>query len=408
MITQGSSVRTETVTERGWTDLELTDKQAATLQQLRFCSVTPTGTTGIWRIADVSHIGVASLPDLRIRVQPKTPLENILFLASYAGQQVHLQRSVSYAEEDGLPTALAGAFIAAVEACTIGGPLKGYSRVEETGNVVRGRWDIPRQLRRRPGIPLPLELTVDRFTPDIPENQVLLAALRRLTKTPVLTIPMRRRLNGTMAGFDEVTEWRGRGVPDIPNTRLNRHYAFALTLARLILEATSWTHRAGRSEGASFLISMPALFEQFVHRALSEQFRPLGITIAEQDTSFVLDTGGQVKLRPDLVFRQHDHVLGIADLKYKTWNADAGSPPNADVYQAVAYALAAGIGSAHLLYVSGDVRPAQYTIESAGKTVIAHTIDLSGSPGEMLDSIRRAGRELMAARRAGWPIIHDP
>ncbi|WP_158644348.1 hypothetical protein [Nesterenkonia massiliensis] len=39
--------------------------------------------------------------------------------------------------------------------------------------------------------------------------------------------------------------------------------------------------------------------------------------------------------------------------------------------------------------------PAEFVIASAGKTFIAHTIDLSGSPTDILNSVRRVGDEMV-------------
>ncbi len=396
MLSRADAPRTVTVYERGTTDIELSDQQAAALQALRFCSVTPSGQPGIWRIGDVNQIGVAALPGLRVHIKPKTSLENILFLASYAQDQVDLGLSYSYDSGAGLPTAVAAAFIEAVEQCTLGGLIKGYRTVHQTGNVVRGRWDIPRQMKRRPGVPLPLELTVDEFTPDVPENQVLITAVERLVRTPELSDALRRRMHRLRVSFDEVLPLRNGPVPEIPQTRLNQHYSYALMLARLIIDSTTWSHRPGQQAGRSFLIRMPALFERFVHRVFSRLMSPEGLTVGEQDRSYVLDRGGRVPLRPDLVIRSGTEVVGIADLKYKVWDAQGGSPPNADVYQALAYALAAGLDRAHLLYVSGDVTPAEFEIASAQKTVVAHTVDLSGTPQAIIDSVHRVGREILA------------
>ena len=45
---------------------------------------------------------------------------------------------------------------------------------------VRGRVRIAQQLRRRTGLPLPVEVTYDDFTPDILENRLLRAAIDTL------------------------------------------------------------------------------------------------------------------------------------------------------------------------------------------------------------------------------------
>lgn len=390
-----SEVRNVTIMERGATRVELTDDQASALQSIGFCSVTPTNLPGTWRLGDVSKIGVAAVPGLRVHIQPKTPLENLFFLASYAEEQVELDRSFSFSTDEALPTALAKAFSDAVSVSTRKGLLKGYRTLEETGTTVRGRWDIPRQIRRRPGILLPLELTVSDFTEDVAENRLLLTAISLLLRVDTLKPALRRRLTNHLGTFREVSVLPHGSLPEIPITRLNRHYAYPLMLAQLIIEATSWTHKSGHRAGGSFLINMPSLFERFVERALRHQLGSAGLGVTGQDRSYTLDTDGQVRLRPDLLIRRGQMPVGVADIKYKVWDATSGSPPNSDVYQALTYALATGLKRAHLLYVSGDVTPAEFVIASAGKTVIAHTIDLSGSPTAILDSVRRVADEMI-------------
>ncbi len=47
-------------------------------------------------------------------------------------------------------------------------------------------------------------------------------------------------------------------------------------------------------------------------------------------------------MRPDIVISRHGRVVAVADTKYKVWGESDGSPPNADVYQALAYAVTCG------------------------------------------------------------------
>jgi 5-methylcytosine-specific restriction enzyme subunit McrC len=178
----------------------------------------------------------------------------------------------------------------------------------------------------------------------------------------------------------------------VHSTRLNQHYGPALRVAEWILESVSWAHRRGKAEAGTFLVNIAALYERFVADVFRSTLAPVGISVESQLTSWTLDREGQIKLRPDLVLAATGRILTVADTKYKVWGQAGSSPPNADVYQALAYALRADVDTSHLLYVSGDVVPRTYTIDSAGVRVVAHAIDISGSPAELLDRTTEATR----------------
>ncbi len=59
------------------------------------------------------------------------------------------------------------------------GLLHGYCRQEDTLTTIRGRVRVAEQFRARTGLPLPIEVVYDDFTPDILENrQAWPAAIR--------------------------------------------------------------------------------------------------------------------------------------------------------------------------------------------------------------------------------------
>ncbi|WP_100810553.1 McrC family protein [Microbacterium sp. BR1] len=385
-VTRSPEPRTVVIEERGETRLSLTQSQAAELQSLGFCSVLPGQNAGEWRVRDVSKVGIASIEGLRFIVRPKTPLRSIVFMASYSGEQIQPAHSTfGYDADTSVPFALARATISAIESATRKGLVKGYTAREERGFVVRGRWDIPRQLKVRPGVPIPLELTVDDYSEDVAENQILHSALQRIRRFEQLAEDEKRRLNRLLQLFSDVGTLRqGAALPAVQRTRLNADYWPALPLARVILEATSWTRSAGARSGGTFLLNLPRIFEGFVGTAMRAALASAGFGVELQDTEWRLDAERKVMLRPDIVVRSHGRPVAVADTKYKVWGQANGSPPNADVYQALAYALALEVPEAHLFYVSGDVEPRTYRIPTAGKTVVAHAISLEGSPEVLL------------------------
>ena len=98
--------------EKGENFVDLTLAEAMELQELRFCRVTPTALEGRWRISDVSKVGVAVIGGLALHVVPKTPLENIVFMASLGGSQLNLEsKEVGNAADTAIPIAIAQAFL---------------------------------------------------------------------------------------------------------------------------------------------------------------------------------------------------------------------------------------------------------------------------------------------------------
>lgn len=395
--------RVEDVAEKGESFVALTSSQAARLQELSFCRISPTPDSGIWRITDMTRVGVVAIDDVRLIVRPKTPLRSLIFMASYSGVQAAVDdASFALDADQDLPAALAAALIRAVGEATGRGLLKGYVSTEETGTVIRGRWDIARQLKARPGIPVPVELAYDDYTEDVAENRILKAALRALVRLEQLPRRVVDKLGALLGLFSEVSDLRAKGPVVLPTeSRLNARYQPALRLARWILEATSWAHAEGASSGSAFLLNVAKVYEDFVGRVLQATLHPEGFDVDLQVSDWRLDTDGKIRMRPDIVISRHGRVVAVADTKYKVWGAGDGSPPNADVYQALAYAVTAGVREVHLLYVSGEVEPRRYEIAATGTVVVAHAVDVSGEPGELVAAVQQLGRDAVECDRVG-------
>lgn len=369
------------VTEKGESLVDLTLDQAMELQDLRFCRVTPTTTAGRWRITDVAKVGVAVVAGCELHVIPKTPLENIVYMASLGGLQLQLaDEQTGYGADSSIPTAIARAFLVALDEATRRGLLKGYRTVQDSTTVVRGRWDIPRQLAKRPGIPLPVEIDFDDFTEDIDENRILQTALRVLGRLDGVTAALGHAVKAMQVLFADVESLpRGLPLPEIRWHRLNKHYAVPLCLARVILEAVSWTHREGAAVGGTFLLNMATVFEAYITSHIRSRLAAEGLQVTAQDRRWWLDVDRSVALRPDIVISRDGEPVTVADTKYKLLSDGLGSAPNGDVYQAIAYALALKVATAHLLYVAGDVVAQTIYVPDIGVRVHLHAIPLAGT-----------------------------
>src|ERR1039457_4770631 len=117
---------------------------------------------------------------------------------------------------------------------------------------------------------------------------------------------------------------------------------------KLVLRATSVEHESGTVAVNGFLLDMPRLFEDFVTVALREALESAyGGRVDDQDQNH-FDEAGQVRLRPDIVWKVRGSAVAVIDAKYKA-EKPAGYP-NADLYQLLAYCTVLGLRRGHLVY----------------------------------------------------------
>lgn len=377
-------------------DVRLTSRQLHALQgSAASVDISPASLNGRWDLRPGSKIGVVRLPDLTVEIRPKLPIDRVLFLISYTLDRLSLPGDVvDLAQPPDLVEAMVQLFHQAVRQATGRGLLQGYQTREETLNVVRGRIRVEEQLRRRFGIAVPIEVRYDEFTPDIEPNRLLKAAVQRLAWLPQRSPNTRRLLSVMRAVFANVStvEYRPANLPEVAVTPLNAHYQPALALARLILRSGAVELAAGKVESASFLIDMNKVFEDFVVVALREALRLTEYTFPQEarGRDLWLDAGRDVRLKPDISWWQGDRCVFVGDAKYKRTTVHGAQTH--DIYQALAYALAAGLPSALLIYAHDDqdrIDPVIYDIREARKRIEIDVLDLRGQPAEILERVKR-------------------
>ena len=288
------------------------------------------------------------------------------------------------------------------------GLLQGYRREEKALHTVRGRIRFGEQIKRRFGVPLPIEVAFDEFTEDIEENRLLKTALHRLAHLPVRAAQARRDVNALGPVFDAVELGSYcRGVPEILYTPLNNHYRPAVELARLIIDNSSLELFRGKVTGASFMLDMNIVFEQFLFVALGEALA-LPPSQWQTQAGLTLDEAKSINLYPDLLWQLGNRPIFVGDAKYK--RITSTDFPNADIYQMLAYCTAADLPSGLLIYAKGESDPAIYSITNAHKTIEVAAIDLSSQPEDILRQVkglacrveRQAGRR--SSQRRGHPV----
>jgi 5-methylcytosine-specific restriction enzyme subunit McrC len=347
------------------------------------------GLVGWYTLIPASTVGIVDLGTLAVTIAPKLEMARVLFLISYGLDRFAWQHAEpALLQAPDVFEAVVQSFAAQVARATRLGLLHGYREIEDALPVVRGRLRLGEHLTRRFGRMLPVEVTYDDFTQDIDENMLPRAALNQLKGLRVRSPQTTKALRRTEAILREVEsrKYDSRNLPTITYSRLNRHYQSAVELAKFILRSTSFEIEHGRVQVRSFLLNMDDVFEDFVYVALCE-----ALSVSQREfirkakgKAFRLDTEGMIPLEPDVSWWDGNTCRFVGDVKYKSV---ARTVPNADLYQALAYAVAADLPGALLIYGAQEREVGAYRVVHAGKTLDVVALDLTAQPSDILRRI---------------------
>jgi len=403
------------ISEYGSSDpLELSNRQIAALQRLTqptALSIAPDRSgSGRFVLTAGSFVGAVSVEGVELTIAPKIGIDRLMFVLSYAidsGNWRETCRDLSAA--DSLVEAVAPAFARLVVNATRRGLLHGYRTVEERCQTVRGQIRFAEVVSQRCGRVPPIDVAYDDFTANIPENEVLMLALRRLRRLPIRSRAVRDDLARVSRVFGEMDVPRldPSSLPEFRFTRLNQHYRPAIRLAELILKSASFELGLGSASATCFLIDMNQVFESFVHRALQEHLGLSNDEFPKNDNRLFLASGEKIRLKPDLSWWQRGGCGFVGDVKYKRI---AAGVPNGDVYQMLSYIMATGLKHGWLFYPGDADETRGLDIPSAGRRIEVVTLDLSLQPEALLGSIGRLAERVRlgfgaSARPAASPAL---
>ena len=350
-----------------------------------------------------STVGALEVGDLSILIRPKIGIPNLLSLACYAMGVYRQQdmRQFDFARHEALPDTLALALVSAARRGFSRGLLHGYQRREEALHTVRGRIRFDEQIRRRFGVPLPIEVRYDEFTDDILENHLVKAAVFRLGAMRLRSPDARRGLGWIAGMLDGVShaEYSRNDVPTVSFDRLNEHYRFVVGLSRLILQYGAFEAGRGLVRASGFLMDMNQVFQEFVSVALREA---LGLSESvfcsdkKMPHTISLDMCEKLKLEPDLTWWEGDSCTFVGDAKYK--DITDRSVPNSDLYQLLAYTTALGLPGGLLIYAQDDADETVYKVRHSGKRLEVAALDLSQGLDDILARIEVLASRIRALR----------
>ena len=336
-----------------------------------------------------SYVGAVNVGDLVVVVRPKVSMDRVMFLITYAMDPGNWRRDpVTLRRDADVIEAVALAFAHRTRQAIRRGLLRGYRPEEDALHTVRGSIRFGDQISKRFDIPLPIEVAFDEFTEDTEKNRMLKAAIERLGHGFIRSEKARRDVRNLRPPFASVTltPYRRGLLPDIQYSRMEEHYRPAVELARLIIESSSLELFHGEVAGAAFFVDMNKVFEKFLYAALREAL-DLPESQWQHEASLTLDESERIRMKPDMSWRLPGERHGwrfVADAKYKT-------PPtgfeHSDVYQILAYCIAAALRHGMLVYAAGKADPVPYKIKHLGTTIEVTSIDLAGEPESILKAV---------------------
>jgi 5-methylcytosine-specific restriction enzyme subunit McrC len=340
-------------------------------------------------------VGVLVGDGWELRIRPRLDVPRLMFLLAYAADQGGWRDIVApFEEERDEVAAVASGFswhaLRAVER----GPLRGYQRRDERRDNLRGRIRFADQVARGGGLAIPLEISYADYTADVLENRMLVTAATLLLRMPRVAPLARRRLlhvRSRLEGVRALRDWRGVSAPTI--TRLNEHYKPALTLAELVLQNLSLSEKSGKLSSSTFVFDMNKVFEDFVTAAFTAAMRKHGGTVRPQVGEYSLDTGRQLRLRPDLGWWDGDRCLAVLDAKYKA--IDDGEMRHDDAYQMLAYCTAYGLDRGYLVYAKDSgAEPRTHVVRNSEQRIVVRALDVELEPEALLADVQRFADEV--------------
>ena len=360
---------------------ELSVKERDALSE--FLTLEPAiGEDSKYHLTPSSTVGALEVGDLSVSIQPKLPVARVLYLASHAIGAIGFREELfGYKDEPTLIEALVPVFAAAARRAFSRGLLHGYRTEEDALQTVRGRIRLDEQIRRRFGVPVPVEVRYDDYTVDVLPNRLIKAAALRLLGLR-LHQGSRVKLADVLANLEEVqtVAFSPGNLPKVRFDRLNEHYREVVELSRLILRHTSIEPLRGNVRASGFLVDMNVVFQEFVTQALrralrlSEHTFPTDKDLPER---IWLDEANRVRLKPDLTWWVGEKCIFVGDAKYK--KVDDKCVPNADLYQLLAYTTALDLPGGLLIYAKGEDKEINHRVRHASKQIEVATLDLSGS-----------------------------
>lgn len=272
-----------------------------------------------------------------------------------------------------------------------------YLMVEETIPVMRGRWQVERQITRRPHLRHVFDVVYDEFSPDTALNRVFRFVVEHLL--PITRDNGNRRLLRDiykwLAGVQRLGSIAPASLDQIHFTRLNERFRPVFNLARLFIENSTFQLSSGQYHTFAFVFNMDRLFEEFVYEFMLRHRRWLlpdvwlDVRIKAQSQGKAIYLAQQMparhhvfRLYPDILFTSvSGKPVLIIDTKYKRLKRDSRrlGVSEDDMYQMLAYSTRLDCSRTLLLYpqwAGSPTAPVQFETLGHPSQLVVATLNL--------------------------------
>lgn len=339
-------MRTETLVESRTQEVSMSHEEAKALQAAgkRLASDTPWWGTeelsvdrtvlqctqcgpGRWKVRVSDAVGIIAVPGVQFLVEPKIPINHLLYLFVESGRFPQLDDpSVEASTSSSLWELVAEWFVKTMERVLRQDLIRDYHEQSDIVPFIRGRLDVADAVQAYYKGKTHYLCNFEEFGLDTPLNRVLKMATRVVLSSEMLNRNLRRRASRIAARFEDVGEC---SVSDqlMQFERRTQHYRDAHLLALHVIRSSGRYLGHGTSASWAFLIRTPLMVEDGIRRILSAHCH--GWSLGKQRRRL---GASSMTLNPDMVV---EDGLAIADVKYKLsgkeWN-------RADLYEVVTFA----------------------------------------------------------------------
>lgn len=179
----------------------------------------------------------------------------------------------------------------------------------------------------------------DEYSTNTPENQLIKKTLLLLSKISRdnKNIKLIKNQLSYLDSVDTIYEVKNT-FKEVKLKRSYTYYRQVLEWCRLFLNQESFTSLKGNSFAFAILFPMERLFESYIAN-LTKKYLP-HFEVWTQDKSYWLfdqtsDTTKEYQLKPDLMIKEDEQTMIIADTKWKVLDSRGAS--QSDLYQMYAY-----------------------------------------------------------------------
>ncbi len=346
-----------------------------------------------------SRIGHFRMPSGRsVAVTPKIETASVIRMLAYVFSDDHRtllrHEQVNFATDRLLFEPLVELFNSLVSARSRRGLVQDYVRREENLGSFKGALNVPAHLQENVGRDNRVHCRFFEQTVDVPDNRLVKTTIFHLVQFGGWTETTAQALLRNLHQFDAVTLER---IPQRLNEnrhyhRLNDDYRPIHELCRMFLSCMTISEDVGKFAFRGFLLDMNVLFEEFVQKAFEKTLGRGAMRPEIQRPRKLSLNPVAPDMRPDVVVRERDAVVVIADAKYKR---DEGGPRNPDIYQVITYGTVLRCDCVFLVYPATEL-DSEHEFHIINSPVIVKTRRVDISSRDCVNDVEAVAREIVA------------